>query len=191
MAVGEEIMKLNELIEGRQTLGGALSNALSKAEPGSKLDRKIKTHNRAVKAGLKVGLLDTAPTGYHFKKDGSIALGENICPVTGDRIPDGKGATDSVTSLPEGLKTIQNLKKKPVNEGASVPYTVVVVKRTEGRITIDAVTADQAREIAEQHGYEVIRVEDTGNGTQNSDASLGWDGWGMGGGWQNSRWNGD
>lgn len=37
------IMKLSELLE-EQSLGGALKNALSKAEPGSKLDRSIKNH---------------------------------------------------------------------------------------------------------------------------------------------------
>jgi len=54
--------------------------------------------------------------------------------------------------------------KKPVKEGAGVPYTVVVAKKIEEYITISAVTADEAREIAEREGYEVIRVEDTGNG---------------------------
>lgn len=70
-------MKLNELLEA-QSLGGALKNALSKAEPGSKLDRSIKNHNRAIKLGLKDSpdIRKEAPEGYHFDKNGLIKLGE-------------------------------------------------------------------------------------------------------------------
>lgn len=67
-----------ESVEEAQSLGGALNNALSKVEPGSKLDQKIKTHNRQVKSGVKDKqfMMTSPPEGYHFKKDGSVALGE-------------------------------------------------------------------------------------------------------------------
>ncbi len=70
-------MKLSELLEA-QALGGALKNALSKVEPGSKLDRSIKNHNRAIKLGLKdsLDIRKEAPEGYHFDKTGLIKLGE-------------------------------------------------------------------------------------------------------------------
>ena len=69
---------LHDGIEEAQSLGGALNNALSKVEPGSKLDQKIKTHNRQVKSGVKDKqfMMTSPPEGYHFKKDGSVALGE-------------------------------------------------------------------------------------------------------------------
>ena len=71
-------MKLKELLNEVQTLGGALNNALSKAEPGSKVDRSIKNHNRAIKLGLKDSpdIRKEAPDGYHFDKQGLIRLGD-------------------------------------------------------------------------------------------------------------------
>jgi len=71
-------MKIGNLINEVQTLGGALKNALSKAEPGSKLDRSIKNHNKAIKLGLKDSpdIRKEAPDGYHFDKNGLIKLGE-------------------------------------------------------------------------------------------------------------------
>lgn len=59
---------------------------------------------------------------------------------------------------------IKGIKQAKVSEGAGVPYAVVVAKKIEETITINAVTADEARDIAEREGYEVIRVEETGNG---------------------------
>lgn len=74
----------------------------------------------------------------------------------------GKGTdTDTERKLRNRMKGLKHAK---MSEGASVPYTVVVAKKIEEYITINAVTADEAREIAEREGYEVIRVEDTGNG---------------------------
>lgn len=61
-----------------QSMGSALRNELSKAEPGSKLDHKIKTHNRAVKNGLDIGKMAAAPDGYYFDKKGYIRLGESV-----------------------------------------------------------------------------------------------------------------
>jgi hypothetical protein len=58
-----------------QSLGGALKNSLAKAEPGSKLDNSIKTHNRNIKAG-NAGTLKNAPTGYHFDSKGYCKLGD-------------------------------------------------------------------------------------------------------------------
>lgn len=55
------------------TMGTALKRELSKPEPGSKLDLKIKKHNADIKAGGK-GLFDTAPEGYKFKKDRTLVL---------------------------------------------------------------------------------------------------------------------
>jgi hypothetical protein len=71
-------MKLAKLMNEVQTLKGALNNALSKAEPGSKLDKSIKNHNRAVKLGLKDSpdIRKEAPEGYHFDKKGLIVLGD-------------------------------------------------------------------------------------------------------------------
>ena len=65
-----------QCLDEAQSFGGALNNALSKVEPGSKLDQKIKNHNRAVKSGSKDNLMTSTPDGYHFKKDGSISLGD-------------------------------------------------------------------------------------------------------------------
>ena len=75
---GKYANSLHDGIEEAQSLGGALNNALSKVEPGSKLDQKIKTHNRQVKSGVKDKqfMMTSPPEGYHFKKDGSVALGE-------------------------------------------------------------------------------------------------------------------
>lgn len=62
-------------LEEAQSMGAALRNSLSKVEPGSKLDKAIKQHNAAIKAG-KAGTLKQAPDGYRFKKDGSCVLGD-------------------------------------------------------------------------------------------------------------------
>lgn len=72
-------MKLYELLDEAQTMGDALRNELSKAEPGSKLDKSIKAHNRAKKLGLPDDHKDirkVAPDGYHFDKKGLIRLGQ-------------------------------------------------------------------------------------------------------------------
>lgn len=58
-----------------QTLGSALRNSLARPEPGSKLDRSIKAHNRIVKAGGK-GTLEQAPEGHYFDKRGYCRLGD-------------------------------------------------------------------------------------------------------------------
>jgi hypothetical protein len=58
-----------------QSMSGALKNSLAKAEPGSKLDHSIKTHNRNIKAG-NAGTLKNAPTGYHFDSKGYCKLGD-------------------------------------------------------------------------------------------------------------------
>ena len=58
-----------------QSMGTALKNTLAKAEPGSKLDNSIKSHNRHIKAGLP-GTLKNAPTGYHFDNKGYCRLGD-------------------------------------------------------------------------------------------------------------------
>lgn len=81
-----------------QTMSQALANTLSKAEPGSKLDQKIKHHNSQVKQTGK-GTLDKAPTGYHMDKKGYIRLGVSeakldeedviIVPGQGNRIKPG------------------------------------------------------------------------------------------------------
>lgn len=64
-----------------QSMGDALKNALSRPEPGSKLDHKIKVHNRAIKSGVSIDsgdsdLMPKAPSGHHFDKKGMIRLGE-------------------------------------------------------------------------------------------------------------------
>lgn len=64
-----------------QSMGDALKNALSRPEPGSKLDHKIKVHNRAIKSGVSIDsgdsdLMPKAPLGHHFDKKGMIRLGE-------------------------------------------------------------------------------------------------------------------
>jgi hypothetical protein len=71
-------MKLTNLLSEVQTLRTALQNSLSKAEPGSKLDKSIKNHNRAVKLGLtdSPDIRKYAPDGYHIDKKGLIKLGE-------------------------------------------------------------------------------------------------------------------
>lgn len=64
-------MKISELLEA-QSMSGALKKSLSKAEPGSKIDLKIKAHNAAVKmakgslATTDSRILKTAPEGYKF-----------------------------------------------------------------------------------------------------------------------------
>lgn len=64
-------MKISELLEA-QSMSGALKKSLSKAEPGSKIDLKIKAHNTAVKmakgalATSDPRILKKAPEGYKF-----------------------------------------------------------------------------------------------------------------------------
>ena len=67
--------KTSDYTNEAQSLGGALKNSLAKAEPGSKLDNSIKTHNRNIKAGT-AGTLKNAPTGYHFDSKGYCKLGD-------------------------------------------------------------------------------------------------------------------
>jgi hypothetical protein len=67
--------KTSDYTNEAQSLGGALKNSLAKAEPGSKLDNSIKTHNRNIKAG-NAGTLKNAPTGYHFDSKGYCKLGD-------------------------------------------------------------------------------------------------------------------
>ena len=67
-------------LEG-QSMSSALKNSLSKPEPGSKLDRSIKSHNRAIKLGFPKDHPDirtTAPDGHRFDKKGMIRLGEDV-----------------------------------------------------------------------------------------------------------------
>ena len=64
-----------EITNEAQSMGTALKNTLAKAEPGSKLDNSIKSHNRHIKAGLP-GTLKNAPTGYHFDSKGYCRLGD-------------------------------------------------------------------------------------------------------------------
>jgi hypothetical protein len=60
-----------------QSMMNALKNSLSKPEPGSKLDKKIKHHNSLIRAGGS-GNWDKPhpPEGHHFDKKGMIRLGE-------------------------------------------------------------------------------------------------------------------
>ena len=67
--------KTSDYTNEAQSMKGALKNTLAKAEPGSKLDNSIKSHNRDVKNGGK-GTLKNAPTGYHFDKKGYCRLGD-------------------------------------------------------------------------------------------------------------------
>lgn len=64
-----------EITNEAQSMGTALKNTLAKAEPGSKLDNSIKSHNRNIKSGGQ-GTLKNAPTGYHFDKKGYCRLGD-------------------------------------------------------------------------------------------------------------------
>lgn len=70
----EEKTELDE--SPRQSMGGALRNELSKAEPGSKLDKQIKHHNAMVRQFGR-GTMDKAPSGYRFDNKGLIRLGVN------------------------------------------------------------------------------------------------------------------
>jgi hypothetical protein len=73
--------KIHEEVEGdlveAQSMMDALKNSLSKPEPGSKLDKKIKHHNSLIRAGGS-GNWDKPhpPEGHHFDKKGMIRLGE-------------------------------------------------------------------------------------------------------------------
>ncbi len=72
-SVSEEVEQTNEA----QSMIGALKNSLSKPEPGSKLDKKIKHHNSLIRAGHS-GNWDKPhpPEGHRFDKKGYIRLGE-------------------------------------------------------------------------------------------------------------------
>ena len=62
-------------VEEAQSMGGALRNALSRVEPGSKLDKKIRHHNDMARRFGK-GTMDSAPDGYHMDRKGMIRLGD-------------------------------------------------------------------------------------------------------------------
>lgn len=68
-----KLKESSQIAQEALTMGGALKRALSKPEPGSKLDMKIKKHNSLVSSGQK-GLFDTPPDGFKFKKDGTLTL---------------------------------------------------------------------------------------------------------------------
>ena len=73
-------LKTNEEVESvdeAQSMLDALKNSLSKPEPGSKLDKKIKHHNSLIRAGHS-GNWDKPhpPEGHRFDKKGYIRLGE-------------------------------------------------------------------------------------------------------------------
>jgi hypothetical protein len=62
-----------------QSMGTALTNALSKVEPGSKLDKKIRHHNDMVRRfGPEAGTMTSAPDGYRIDKKGFIRLGQGV-----------------------------------------------------------------------------------------------------------------
>jgi hypothetical protein len=76
-------MKKENAIDEAQSMSGALKNALSKPEPGSKLHRNIQAHNNSIKNGSKLGddnhnLMTKAPSGHRFDKKGMIRLGEEV-----------------------------------------------------------------------------------------------------------------
>jgi hypothetical protein len=75
--------KKENAIDEAQSMSGALKNALSKPEPGSKLHRNIQAHNNSIKNGSKLGddnhnLMTKAPSGHRFDKKGMIRLGEEV-----------------------------------------------------------------------------------------------------------------
>ncbi|WP_396189435.1 hypothetical protein, partial [Flavobacterium sp.] len=66
-----------------QSMGTALRNTLSRAEPGSKLDKKIRHHNDLVRRfGPDAGVMTSAPDGYHIDKKGFVRLGEKVTEVS-------------------------------------------------------------------------------------------------------------
>ena len=82
-----------KLSEAPQSMKQALDNTLSKVEPGSKMDKKIKHNNDMVRRFGK-GTMTTAPSGYHIDKKGLVKLGEGIFDrfkkptVQAEKIPD-------------------------------------------------------------------------------------------------------
>lgn len=95
-----------------QSMGTALKNSLSKVEPGSKLDNKIKAHNRAVKNG-QAGTMKSAPDGYHIKKNGTIALGESD---GGGTCSASIAAGPAQNLLAQPQKRVKEAKKRPVRQ---------------------------------------------------------------------------
>ena len=62
-----------------QSMGTALANTLSKVEPGSKLDKKIRHHNDMVRRfGPEAGTMTSAPDGYRIDKKGFVRLGQGV-----------------------------------------------------------------------------------------------------------------
>ena len=62
-----------------QSMDTALANAVSKVEPGSKLDKKIRHHNDMVRRfGPEAGTMTSAPDGYHIDKKGFVRLGQGV-----------------------------------------------------------------------------------------------------------------
>lgn len=62
-----------------QSMGTALANALSRVEPGSKLDKKIRHHNDMVRRfGPEAGTMTSAPDGYRIDKKGFVRLGQGV-----------------------------------------------------------------------------------------------------------------
>ena len=74
------MMRLGEQgVAEAQSMTTALGNALSKVEPGSKLDKKIRHHNDMVRRfGPEAGTMTSAPDGYHIDKKGFIRLGQGV-----------------------------------------------------------------------------------------------------------------
>lgn len=117
--------KTKTVKESPQSLRGALNNALSKAEPGGKLDKKIKHHNSMVKQFGK-GVLDKAPEGYHMDKKGMIRLGEGKAPQkdTATWLADIKSSDEKTAKIMQSnmdamKKAAKDKKKKSTNEDKS------------------------------------------------------------------------
>lgn len=105
--------------EGKQqSLGGALTNALMKPEPGSKLTHSIQKHNRAIKNGASLGddhpaLRTQAPDGHHFAKNGMIRLGEET------ELEEKRGLWDNIHAKQKRIKNGSGEHmRKPGSEGA-------------------------------------------------------------------------
>lgn len=127
---------LSELtkLEEAQSMSDALKNTLAKAEPGSKLDKKIKAHNNSVRYGNgdnenDPSILKKAPTGYHFDKKGYIRLGEGKAisekaknpyaigmaaaeKETGDKPPLKKSTINKAHKIAKSIKADESSQKK-------------------------------------------------------------------------------
>jgi len=86
---GEEVMAKAKKdaekkdVKEAQSFGGALANALSRVEPGSKLDKKIRHHNDMVRRfGPEAGTMTSAPDGYYIDKKGFVRLGQGVAEGT-------------------------------------------------------------------------------------------------------------